>query len=210
MEERLISKKELLELTSISYGQLYRWKRKNLIPEEWFKKKSSFTGQETFFPREKILERVEKIKNMKDDVSLDELARVFSDEVSDIKVSYSELVEKEIIMKNIVEIYKEFNSMISEYSFNEILYMSILQKFLVEGSISIEEGKNVLQTLQDNYNKYSGKSCEILFVRKMGVGVCIISLDANQIYFEKLLKIVMRINISQVIEELKLRIKELF
>ena len=36
MLEELISKKELLELMEISYGQLYRWKRKNLIPEEWF------------------------------------------------------------------------------------------------------------------------------------------------------------------------------
>ena len=51
--EELISKKELLEVTNISYGQLYRWKRKKLIPEEWFIKKSSFTGQETYFPKEK-------------------------------------------------------------------------------------------------------------------------------------------------------------
>ena len=35
MEEDLISKKELLERYSISYGALYRWKRKGLIPEEW-------------------------------------------------------------------------------------------------------------------------------------------------------------------------------
>ena len=43
----LISKKDLLARTGISYGQLYRWKRQNLIPEEWFIKKSTFTGQET-------------------------------------------------------------------------------------------------------------------------------------------------------------------
>lgn len=49
MTDDLISKKELLDLTGISYGQLYRWKRKNLIPEEWFIRKSSYTGQETFF-----------------------------------------------------------------------------------------------------------------------------------------------------------------
>ena len=34
MDETLISKKELLDLTGISYGQLYRWKRKGLIPED--------------------------------------------------------------------------------------------------------------------------------------------------------------------------------
>ncbi len=53
IEQELISKKELLELTGISYGQLYRWKRKNLIPEDWFIRKSTFTGQETFFSEEK-------------------------------------------------------------------------------------------------------------------------------------------------------------
>ncbi len=61
MEEELISKKEILDMTGISYGQLYRWKRKELIPEEWFIKKSSYTGQETFFPREKIINRINKI-----------------------------------------------------------------------------------------------------------------------------------------------------
>ena len=78
MKTDFISKKELLELTEISYGQLYRWKRKNLIPEEWFIRKSTFTGQETFFPKERILERIGKIKNMKGDTSLDELANMLS------------------------------------------------------------------------------------------------------------------------------------
>jgi len=55
--EDLISKKDLLTEMDISYGQLYRWKRKKLIPEEWFMKKSTYTGHETFFPRERILER---------------------------------------------------------------------------------------------------------------------------------------------------------
>ncbi len=77
MSEDLISKKELLDLTGISYGQLYRWKRKNLIPEQWFIRKSSFTGQETYFPREKILQRIDRILGMKDDLSLDALADVF-------------------------------------------------------------------------------------------------------------------------------------
>ena len=43
----MISKKDLLIQTNISYGQLYRWKREGLIPEEWFIKKSVSTGQET-------------------------------------------------------------------------------------------------------------------------------------------------------------------
>jgi len=68
-----ISKKDLLLKTGISYGQLYRWKREGLIPEEWFEKRSAYTGQETFFPRRLVLERVEAIQSMKDGLSLSEI-----------------------------------------------------------------------------------------------------------------------------------------
>lgn len=80
MEQELISKKELLERYGISYGALYRWKRKGLIPEDWFIKKSTVTGQETFFPKALICERVELIRNQKDEHSLDELAGKFNQE----------------------------------------------------------------------------------------------------------------------------------
>ena len=77
-----ISEKELLKQTGISYGQLYRWKREGLIPEEWFIKRSSPTGQETFFPQEQILQRVRDILRLKDQYSLDELAKILSPEIS--------------------------------------------------------------------------------------------------------------------------------
>ena len=80
--EALISKKELLERYNISYGALYRWKRKGLIPDEWFIKKSTVTGQETFFPEKLVCERVELIIDKKEDVLLDELAKELSCEES--------------------------------------------------------------------------------------------------------------------------------
>ena len=79
-DENLVSKKNLLEKYSISYGALYRWKRKGLIPEDWFIKKSTTTGQETFFPKDLITERVELILSKKGDVLLDELAEKISGE----------------------------------------------------------------------------------------------------------------------------------
>ena len=75
MEENLISKKELLERYGMSYGALYRWKRKGLIPEDWFIRKATATGQETFFPENLITERVELILSGKNELELDELAR---------------------------------------------------------------------------------------------------------------------------------------
>ena len=78
--EALISKKALLDKYKISYGALYRYKRKGLIPDDWFIKKSTVTGQETFFPEALISARMELILGMKDDILLDELAKKLSGE----------------------------------------------------------------------------------------------------------------------------------
>ena len=70
----LISKKELLQKYGISYGALYRWKRIGLIPEDWFLRRSTPTGQETFFYRGQICPRVELIQSRRD-LSLEDLAQ---------------------------------------------------------------------------------------------------------------------------------------
>lgn len=99
MDSELISKKELLEKYTISYGALYRWKRKGLIPEDWFIKKATVTGQETFFPKALICERVELILNQKEDFSLDDLSRQFNEEAE----------EKSVLILNTVFGEKRFN-----------------------------------------------------------------------------------------------------
>ena len=104
--ESLISKKTLLEKYSVSYGALYRWKRKGLIPEEWFIKKSTSTGQETFFPAKLICERMELILSQKSDILLDELAKKLSgEEKNDISISLStEFGEKTFRIRDIKSI----------------------------------------------------------------------------------------------------------
>ena len=91
-EEKLISKKEVLEKLGISYGQLYRWKRKGLIPESWFIRRATFTGQETFFPQEKIIARIERIVEMKETHPLDDLADLITARVNGkLEVAFSRL-----------------------------------------------------------------------------------------------------------------------
>lgn len=203
MDSDLISKKELLELTGISYGQLYRWKRKNLIPEDWFIKKSTFTGQETFFERDKILERIDKIKNMKDGVSLDDLADVFSPQLSNIFLKKDELLKKNIVTQMTLNLYKECLGETEVFSFDMILNISILEKFLQTGDISLDEGKLILQTLKDNYKNFKEMEFEVVFIRKFGISTCFLVSTQNQMYFEKTTKLVGKISAANVIEELK-------
>lgn len=204
MDETLISKKELLEITGISYGALYRWKRKNLIPEEWFIKKSTFTGQETFFPRAKILERIEKIRSMKEDLSLDDLAGIFSPNLEAMNLSKDEMVERSVVNKATLDFLVGLYGNIEVFSFEKILYARILNKALQSGSISLEEGRLLLETLEEHYKKYEGRSCELVFLRKMGISICFLISSPCDFYFDKGASIVFNVNIVSCIEELKI------
>lgn len=105
MEQELISKKELLQRYGISYGALYRWKRKGLIPEEWFIKKATVTGQETFFPKKLICQRVELIQDQKEDTSLDELSKRFHKKNEAMLIVKTAIGEKSFLCSEIEEIY---------------------------------------------------------------------------------------------------------
>lgn len=207
MDNELISKKDLLELTDISYGQLYRWKRKNLIPEDWFIKKSTFTGQETFFEKDKILARIDKIKNMKgEDLSLDDIAEVFSPQLAEVLLSKKELMEKDIVSEMTLQIYINIHGEIDTFSFDRILNIAILEKFLKTGSIGIEEGKIILQNLEDDYKNFNGRDCDMVVIRKFGIATAFLLSVPNEIHVEKSSKLVAKINVSSVIEELKSKI----
>jgi hypothetical protein len=206
MDENLISKKELLEITGISYGALYRWKRKNLIPEEWFIRKSTFTGQETFFLRDKILDRIAKIQEMKEDLSLDDLAGIFSPSLTSKSLSKDELIKRNIVNRSTIDFLVRLYGSIEIFPFEKILYARILDKALQSGDISLEEGKLLLETLEEHYKKYEGKDCELVFLRKMGISTCFLVSSPCEFYFEAGAHIVSKISIANCIEELKINL----
>ncbi|AYF06955.1 MULTISPECIES: YhbD family protein [Bacillus] len=206
MSTDLISKKDLLELTGISYGQLYRWKRKNLIPEDWFVRKSTFTGQETFFPKEKILERIDKIQTMKEDLSLDELANMFSPSVREILLTKEDVLRKGIASESVLQFFIEQTNKTTEFQFVDILYVYMLEELLQSGEISLEEGKMVLQVLRENYETIKHKTCDLIVVRKLGISTCFLVSNVDDLIFEKGTKIVLREAIMKYTEALKTKL----
>jgi len=206
MEDELISKKELLELTNISYGQLYRWKRKGLIPEDWFIKKSTYTGQETFFPKDRVLSRIDKIKNMKEDISLDDLVDVFSPVFNKISLNVEEVIQRNIVTSGVLKMYLDFNGDGQVLDFNDIISAFILNKFIVSGEISFDEGRSLLEVLQQGMIKFKSKSSEVLLMRKLGVFLCFVVSPPCKRCYDKNLRLIGRINMATVIEELKLKL----
>lgn len=213
MNEELISKKELLDLTGISYGQLYRWKRKSLIPEEWFIRKSSYTGQETFFPKERVLQRIERILQMKDDLSLDALADVFSPTPGDMVLSMQELIDRNIVSKVALDLYLDTVSLdlreggaATQVAFERMVSIYVLDKLLRNGDISLDEGRLLVKTLELYFPGQAGTDCGLRLIRKMGVPLFILVPNNGEIYSDEEVRTVARLSMSVCVEELKLKI----
>jgi hypothetical protein len=205
MEDEMISKKELLELTDISYGQLYRWKRKGLIPEDWFIKKASYTGQETYFPKLKVLSRIEKIKNMKEDVSLDELADVFTPTLNDMTLGPIEIVARGIATPEALKLYQETNNVGDTLSFYDLAALSLLNKHIVAGDISLDEGRTLLDVMKEAA-ALGLEACEVYMTRKLGVFSCFIVKPPCSIVADRGIKIIGKQVMAALIEEIKMKL----
>ncbi|MDI3409819.1 DUF4004 family protein [Bacillus sonorensis] len=77
----------------------------------------------------------------------------------------------------------------------------MLEGLLQSGEINLEEGKMVLEVVLANGAKNSGR---LIVLRKLGVATCFIA--EGDIVFEKAVKVVADISLSEAGEELKTKL----
>ncbi|MDZ4168620.1 MAG: YhbD family protein [Coriobacteriia bacterium] len=208
MDSDLISKKDLLAQTGISYGQLYRWKRKGLIPEEWFVKKSTFTGQETFFPRDKMVARVERILSMKDeDISLDDIADVVTPDLSGVSLSAEEAVQHGVVSEPAARIFAAAHPDVTALRYGELLSAFVVDGLLKTGDVSIDEGAMVLAALEEGLPSFEGREADVIVARKMGVAFVLLVSSSAEMCLESATKVVVRMNLQERTEALGARLK---
>lgn len=159
-----ITKQNLLKQTGISYGQLYRWKRVGLIPESWFIKQSSYTGQETIFPREKILERIQVIQELKDSYSLEEMAAMLSPEaMKNAVIEESVLLNHQIIKEKLLVVYKK------TLNKQTLQYVDIVMLYALENQVmpylDIDEVERLLKRNNEYFARLQGVERTIAIMR---------------------------------------------
>ncbi|WP_243456497.1 DUF4004 family protein [Mobilitalea sibirica] len=200
----LISKKDLLAITGISYGQLYRWKRERLIPEEWFIKQSAYTGQETFFPREQILSRVKSILELKDKYSLEELAKILSPETSLTKITIKDLYEIEEINKGLLEllpkIYKN-----DYYDFIDVVFIVAVSESTTKAGLTNQQCAELIgySIPVVSKQKSTNITCTVFSVGEeyhMVISPSSLSLD-----FDGGIQIIDRLSLSEVADKIKIK-----
>ena len=207
-----ISKKDLLKTTGISYGQLYRWKREGLIPEEWYVKKSSPTGQETFFPKELILKRIQSIQTLKDHYSLEELAKLLSPEITNRIFTEEEL---EAFTEIDVSVAADFMDVLDKdtFTFIEVLVMITLCRWKEHGLIQETE----LHDLIPNVAVTAAKITEIrttfllLSVNREPYAMFLVNPSPEgMLLLDQRIKILSQISLQELCNEIKLKYKDTF
>ncbi len=204
MSEELISKKELLDKLQISYGQLYRWKRKKLIPEEWFIKKSVSTGQETFFPKDEIIARINKILELKDDISLDDLANQFSYKVGNVTLKRSYLLKNNMVSASILE---RFESVIKNknelYEESKLFALFVYERLINLGFFNLEEINEITTSLLKNYSKLSNENMIIIIRRKLGICYYYVISSEPEILIDESSIEIARFKIRDILEKIR-------
>ncbi len=205
----LISKKDLLAITGISYGQLYRWKRERLIPEEWFIKQSAYTGQETFFPREQILSRIKSIQELKDQYSLEELARILAPDKAAAKISVDQLAD-------ITEIDSELRKDLplcygkEQFDFLDIVFtVSMIQ---VAERINLS-AQDLRALLQKSIAAVSGQKSTNITCTVFSIGNSFYSAfspNTKPLVFDDEIEVKAQISLSEIADKLKLKYNNKF
>ncbi len=205
--ENVISKRDLLRETGISYGQLYRWKRQNLIPEDWFIRRSSYTGQETYFSRDKILERIKTIKHLKGRYSLDELARILSPEFTGITYPVSRVISKEIMDQQTAELFRrKINK--EACSFWEVCVIYALGLLRSKYFLTEADLERVSQKILDWSAKLQNGSYKIYVVKCDGQNTVIIAAKEPPLFLDKALQVMGSYDLEEIGATVKQKLNE--
>ena len=205
----LISKKDLLAMTGISYGQLYRWKRERLIPEEWFIKQPSYTGQETFLPREQILSRIRSILELKDRYSIEEMAKIFSPETAPAGIAPQERVLCEEIDKNFLKLLPRAYPK-EQYEFLDLVFFAALSACIGKNGFTPQDAAELVS--RANATVFTLHSVDRVLVLFACGGEFHVALgrDERPVMFDTGLEIIEMIHLNQTADQLKLHHKDRF
>ncbi len=213
MTEDMISKKNILERTGISYGQFYRWKRKGLIPDDWIVHRSTRTGQESYLPKAKVLQRIERIQSLKDDNTLSEIADLLSPEIVEKKYERSSLQELDWLDSELLSLYEEIVGSRKHFRFVDILSMELISRLRKSGFDS-DSIYLAIQTVSSQQGERYFDEELILAEQRLEPGnsqknlskFCLLA--GGEVKFDRTVEILEKIDLSGVVENIKLKLRD--
>lgn len=170
---------------------------------------STYTGQETFLPREQILSRVRSILELKDRYSIEEMAKIFSPETVPVGILPQELAQFE-------EIDKEFLKLLPEsypkerYKFLDLVFFAALSHCIGKNGFSPHDAAELIS--RANASVFTLHSVDrVLLLFSCGgeyhVALC---RDETPVLFDTGLEIIEIVHLNQTADQIKLHHKDRF
>lgn len=204
-----ISKKDLLKETGISYGQLYRWKREGIIPEEWFIKQSAFTGQETVFPKTQIINRIKAIQELKDKYTLEELAKILSPEIAERNFTTDDLEIIEEIQNNLIPAFVQgFDK--NNFTFIEVLIMITLSELRINTDITLGQIITMVEGFKDYLPQIKSTGFIFIVFDRSNDYYATLYEEQAQVFIDSRLKVIRKIYLNDISNKLKLKYRKSF
>ena len=194
--EELISKKQLLRVARISYGTLYRWKRMNLIPESWFIHKATKTGQETFLPRDRVLARIERIQDLKGELTAEQLQEIFSPNVKSFLIPVDDFVKLNLVSKISMTVFTSVFPDKKNMKFDDVFGVYVIDHLMRLSGIYLEDAKQILRMLSKYLANQPSKEYQLLLLRKLGVPMTLLVKEDEDILLEDNTEVVACANLS--------------
>jgi len=183
-----ISRIDLLGETAVSHGRFYRWKRMRLTLEAWFHRRSTFTGQGTFLPRQKALDRIRQIRELKSRYPLDRTARMLWPDVVERCYDPADLAAMDWISARAQALFPAPGAQNRPAGFLELLCWSAIEHLLAVGSVPDDQIVLAAETLHARFGELDPLATErrlTVTVRSRNTGMLTAeSIEGDRVYLE--------------------------
>jgi hypothetical protein len=207
-EPEEISKKEALREMAISYGQFYRWKRMGLIPESWFQRRATFTGQETFLPRLKLLDRIRRIKELKDCYPLEEIAGILSPDAARVSYQRVDVVAMELLLPQTRHISPGLAEQ-EEFLFLDLLGLALVRRLVSAARLPEEQIRLAVETLQTRVDGVEPEAGERYLVILCKQETYLAALHTGKFLCDHATEVVASVSLNELTEEVKVCLRRL-
>ena len=175
----------------------------NLIPESWFIHRATATGQATYFPRTKILTRIDRVKELKNELSVEQMQELFSANVKSFKIPLKDFKEIDIVSKLSITAFCSVYPMKDMLDFNDVFGMYVVDNLMKQSGIYLEDAKQVLRLLCKYLSAEASKEYQLILLRKMGVPMTVLVRGEDEILLEDNAEIIACANLGEFEEALK-------
>lgn len=207
-EREEISKKEALRETGISYGQFYRWKRMGLIPDSWFQRRATFTGQETFLPRAKLLDRIRRIQELKDRYPLEEVARMLSPDAARASYRRTDVEAMGLLSPRTRSVFPEAAEP-EEFVFLDLLALALIGRLAAEAPLSHEQIRLAAETLRARFDDLGQEASERYLAIFLKQGVHVAALHTGAFLCDRATEVISSVSLNELTEEVKVRLRSM-